>query len=207
MKISKLLNRKSLSIIIIFILIPFNSLSEEEPVDIWNIDKQKLEDTSANDILIIEDDSSDQQITESDIYNMQSQKKNNSIKLEETLNANDIKIFGLFDPEDYDLEINMWSNSNGNELKSIFSEKSFLKLYFDIRILEEEKQFSDSEKSRLYTDSFSVYNIKDLADSLFLFENIVNQPFDYRGSLSYNVTRSKKGHGDKLVLPNFRRQK
>ena len=94
-----------------------------------------------------------------------------------------------------------------NDLKSIFSEKRFLKLYFDIRILEEEKQFSDSEKSRLYTDSFSVYNIKDLADSLFLFENIVNQPFDYRGSLSYNVTRSKKGHGDKLVLPNFRRQK
>ena len=52
---------------------------------------------------------------------MQSQKENNSIKLEENSNTNEIKIYGLFDPEDYDLEINMWSNSNGNQIKSIFS--------------------------------------------------------------------------------------
>ena len=31
------------------------------------------------------------------------------------------KIYGLFDPQEYDLDINMWTNSNGNQLKSIFS--------------------------------------------------------------------------------------
>ena len=52
---------------------------------------------------------------------MQSQKKNETIQLDVSLKNNEIKIYGLFDPEDYDLEINMWSNSNGNQLKDIFS--------------------------------------------------------------------------------------
>ncbi len=93
-----------------------------------------------------------------------------------------------------------------NELKEFFGEKQFLKLYFDIRVLEEEKHFSDNDKRRIYSDCFSLYDISDLADSLFLFETIVNQPFDYRGSLSYNVRRSKEGHGEMRVLPSFRRQ-
>ena len=32
-----------------------------------------------------------------------------------------LKFIGLYDPEDYDLDIDMWSNSNGDQLKNIFS--------------------------------------------------------------------------------------
>ena len=43
MRILKLLNKKYLSIIIILLIFGFDSFSEEEPVDIWNIDKKKIE--------------------------------------------------------------------------------------------------------------------------------------------------------------------
>ena len=43
MKILKLLNKKYLSITIIYLLLGFNSYSENQPVDIWNLDKEKEE--------------------------------------------------------------------------------------------------------------------------------------------------------------------
>jgi hypothetical protein len=52
---------------------------------------------------------------------MQSSKENNLVELDETLNSNDIKLFGLYDPEDNGLDVNMWSNSDGDQLKNIFS--------------------------------------------------------------------------------------
>ena len=45
MKILKLLNKKILSLIIIFLLSSFDSIAEEEPIDIWNIDKKEIEIT------------------------------------------------------------------------------------------------------------------------------------------------------------------
>jgi len=43
MKISKLLNKISLSIIFSFLLLSNNVIAEETPVDIWNIDKKDIE--------------------------------------------------------------------------------------------------------------------------------------------------------------------
>ena len=43
MKILKLLNKKNLSIIVISLIFPFLSIAEDEPVDIWNIDKKEIE--------------------------------------------------------------------------------------------------------------------------------------------------------------------
>ncbi len=51
---------------------------------------------------------------------MQSSKNNNSIKLEEDLTLNKTEIFGLFDPDDNGLDIDMWTNSDGDQLKNIF---------------------------------------------------------------------------------------
>ena len=48
MKISKLLNKNCLSIILI-LLFGLNSFAEDQPVDIWNIDKDKLETNSLSD--------------------------------------------------------------------------------------------------------------------------------------------------------------
>ena len=42
MKISKLLNKKSLSIILIFFFLFSLKVYSEEPVDIWNVDLKKI---------------------------------------------------------------------------------------------------------------------------------------------------------------------
>ena len=48
MKILKLLNKNCLSIILI-LLFGLNSFAEDQPVDIWDIDKNKLETDSLSD--------------------------------------------------------------------------------------------------------------------------------------------------------------
>ena len=116
MRILKLLNKKYFSIIIIFLLSSLNVIAEDQPIDIWNIDKKAIETTS--------EDISSNEITgvtaESNIYNMQADKKKSSIKLDQELASKEIKIVGLYDPADYGLSMDMWSNSDGQILKKLF---------------------------------------------------------------------------------------
>ena len=120
MKILKLLSKRSFSIILIS-FISFTANAEDKPVDIWNIDQNKIEQESISEESFAVDDDVIEKNSVSDIYNMQSGKKNSSIELEETLKTKKIKIYGLYDPEDYDLDINLWKNSNGDQLKNIIS--------------------------------------------------------------------------------------
>ena len=137
MKILKLLNKTFLSILIIFSFSIANSFSENEPVDIWNIDKEQIKENSENKELI--------SITESeletekiDVFNMQTKKRSDSIKVDETLNSKEIKIIGLYDPEDFGLKIDMWSNSNGDQLKYLFSNLAKIDLsHNDLELIEE----------------------------------------------------------------------
>jgi len=116
MKTLKLLNKKNLSIIIIYLLSSLSVIAEDKPVDIWNLDKKKLkvvegENTSEKKI---------EDISENSIYKMQEDKNKDSIKLDQELTSKKIKIAGLYDPEDYGLSIDMWSNSDGLALKKLF---------------------------------------------------------------------------------------
>ena len=52
MKILKLLNKIYLSIIVILFFSTVTSFSENEPVDIWNIDKEQIQENSENKELI-----------------------------------------------------------------------------------------------------------------------------------------------------------
>ena len=116
MRILKLLNKKYFSIIIIFLLSSLNVIAEDQPIDIWNIDKKAIETTSeaisSNEITGV--------TAESNIYNMQADKKKSSIKLDQELASKEIKIVGLYDPADYGLSMDMWSNSDGLILKKLF---------------------------------------------------------------------------------------
>ena len=116
MKILKLLNKKNLSIII-FSLISFSSFAEDKPVDIWNLEKQEVESISEENLSI----ENKQEVSENSIYKMQSDKKEVSIKLDGELTSKTIKIAGLYDPQDYGLSIEMWSNSDGLVLKKLFN--------------------------------------------------------------------------------------
>jgi len=120
MKILKLLNKTYLSILIIFFLSIVNSFSQDEPVDIWNIDKEQIQENSENKELISSTES-EIETEKIDVFNMQTKNRSDSIKVDESLNSKEIKIIGLYDPEDFGLKIDMWSNSNGDQLKYLFS--------------------------------------------------------------------------------------
>ncbi len=128
MKILKLLNKRYLSIIFIF-SIGFNSYADEKPVDIWDLNKKQIEQ---EDKIITEKKTKDiENLAEPSIYEMQSGKDNNLIQLDKNIDSKKIKIIGLYDPEDYGLNIDMWSNSNGDQLKNIFSKLNKLNLSND----------------------------------------------------------------------------
>ena len=130
MKILRLLNSKYLSIIFIFLLLNFNTYAEDEPVDIWNIDKEKINKSSSNQTTLSEDTAEDL-INETSIYESQSLKEIDTVKVDSTLKSKEIEIIGLYDPEDFDLEINIWINSDGDQLKYLFENLQKLNLSED----------------------------------------------------------------------------
>ena len=74
MKILRLLNRKIL--FLIFILFSASALSaEEQPVDIWNIEKKQQEKTTSN-LKQTEEEVENNSSSEFEIFDMQKQKEN-----------------------------------------------------------------------------------------------------------------------------------
>ena len=132
MKILRLLNKKTL-IFCLTIITNVNVIADDKPVDIWNIDKEEI--SQSNEITKEASTENDDIIdsTKTDIYSLQSKKKNNEIQLEQTIESKKIKINGLYDPEDYGLSIDMWSNSDGDQLKVIFRNLEKLNLSDDAR--------------------------------------------------------------------------
>ena len=151
MKISKLLNKKNLSIVI-FSLISLSSFAEDKPVDIWNLEKQESETISEENLSI----ENKQEVSESSIYKMQSDKNEVSIKLDQELTSKTIKIAGLYDPQEYGLDINMWSNSDGSTLK---------------------KLFNNIDKYELSKDASEILNISLLTNAYYPNQNITDQEF------------------------------
>ena len=119
MKILKLLNKKFFLSSIFCLFFSFISFAENQPVDIWNIENKENNNTSnkiKNDDLSI-----DVSPSKFKIFDMQKNDQMNIITSDENLNSKEIKIYGLYDPQTYGLDMSMWSNSDGDQLKSIFT--------------------------------------------------------------------------------------
>ena len=134
MKILRSLN-KNFYFILLYLFLGLNSLAEDQPADIWNINKKSTESSSQNNELNFEKEIQSKKKKEMGIYKMQSQNKNNLIELDQALETKKIEIIGLYDPSDYDLDINMWSNSDGDQLKNILLKLEKLKLSNDAKEL------------------------------------------------------------------------
>ena len=120
MKISKLLNKKNSIFLILFFLFSFNSYAQDEPVDIWNIDKSKTDEQVITEEKA-ETTESNEEIVEQQTIDTEDLKIESEILLDQKLESKDVKILGLYDPSENGLTMQMWRNSNGNELKSIFA--------------------------------------------------------------------------------------
>ncbi len=129
MRILKSLSKKYLSLILILFLC-LKSFADEKPADIWNISEdQKKEESS--DLSTNENKNEINETPESTIYKMQTQKQSEEIELDKTLVSQEIEITGLYDPEDYGLDIYMWANSDGDQIKDLFTRLSKLQLSDD----------------------------------------------------------------------------
>ena len=111
----ELLNKKNLALILIFLIFNF-SVSSEEPVDIWSLDSKNSSEEN-----IVTENSEENTISQNTIYEMQSTKKDQiDIEEDQTLISKEIEIIGLYDPAEDGLDINMWVNSDGEKILSLF---------------------------------------------------------------------------------------
>lgn len=76
-------------------------------------------------------------------------------------------------------------------LQEKYSNDFFLDFYFRLRFSEEESHFSEAEKQRIMKDCMQLSRSTTTRNALNVFEQYVNQPFDYRGSLSY-LTKARR---------------
>ena len=126
MKNLKLLNRKCFIIFLFSFFISLN-VQSQEPIDIWSIEEK----SNTNNVLNTKNDD-DKEITQNSIYEMQSQSNSElNIEQSQTLVSKEVKLVGLYDPEENGLDINMWSNSNGDQILNIFKRIDKLNLSQD----------------------------------------------------------------------------
>ena len=153
MKILKLLNNKSFLILYFFFIFFSQNLSaEDEPVDIWN-----LEEMPKKVILSDNNKIQEENINKSKIYEIQSYKTSlESIVEDQKLSSKKNNIVGIYDPEDNDLSIGMWVNSDGANILKIIKKV---------------------QKINLSDDATAILNLALLTNSYFPQKNINNEQF------------------------------
>jgi len=146
----KLLNRKYLSITLFFFL--GLAAQSQEPVDIWKLEKEKkVEEVS------IKKSVKKKSIQEKTIYEMQSKKKDQfNIVEDQTLTSKEVTIIGLYDPEKNGLNINMWANSDGDQILNLIK---------------------NIEKINLSKDASEILNIILLTNAYYPNRNISKEQF------------------------------
>jgi len=128
MKNLKLLS-KNYFLVIFFSFIFGLTANTQEPVDIWKIGEKNSEENTA---LVETEIESEKNIPQNSIYKMQSQKEGElSIEETQTLFSKETKLVGIYDPSENGLDIDMWSNSNGDQILNIFKRIDKLELSQD----------------------------------------------------------------------------
>ena len=122
MQILKLLNKK----FFLFFFLFFTAAASNEPVDIWNIDKEDNENN--NEVNILNNKKNNNSIS-TDIKN----ETIVPIKEEKNLNLEQNYLVGIYDPSDNDLSINMWEFSDGEKISKIVKKIEKLNLSEDAK--------------------------------------------------------------------------
>ncbi len=116
MKILKSLNKKIFLTQLVCLIFFIPVFAEEKPIDIWNIEKKDNQIISETNI----SGENTVNTNQSSVYELQTNKQTDTIKLDKEFSSKEIKIVGLYDPIEYGLSMDMWSNSDGTKLKNLF---------------------------------------------------------------------------------------
>ncbi len=107
------------------ILVIFNfffiSANSNEPVDIWNIEKKE-------NVIEKELNENNKNINTEILQGIKIEDQDKNIIINNSLDINNIKLAGLYDPADNGLSIDMWSNSNGSDIKYLLEKLNSKKL-------------------------------------------------------------------------------
>ena len=117
---------KSLNRFICFLILSlfFQPTYGEEQIDIWNKDIKENKKTEK-----IKEDSINTEDTNSSVI-LNTLKTNNDIKIEDEIidNQRDSEIFGVYDPEENDFNLNMWSQTEAEDVRLSFKRINKIKL-------------------------------------------------------------------------------
>ena len=106
----KILKQSSKLIFLLLLFSFFTSkINSNEAVDIWNLNKEKKKEQNIS----INDLKSDD---EDEISQISLENKNIEILKEENLDKNKILLVGLYDPAENNLDIDMWTKTDGKEI-------------------------------------------------------------------------------------------
>ena len=105
-------------------LLYLTSVKGEEKIDIWKnkSKKQVIQNENLN---------NDKDSQELNLENIKTIKLNQNIEIEDSSLVNstkEIKVFGIYDPAENDFDLNMWSTTNANEIKSSLKRIEKIKL-------------------------------------------------------------------------------
>ncbi len=116
------LNSLNKYISLLILLSSSQFLYAEEQIDIWNKEIKKNTEES-----IIDKKNPDNKI---DSIIFKTPKKNNDIKIENEIldSSQNIKIFGIYDPADNNFDLNMWSQTEAEKIRSSFNRINKIKL-------------------------------------------------------------------------------
>ncbi len=161
-----------------------NTAISNEPVDIWSI--EKTEDVIQK--KLTNDDK--ENISENIIQEIEVGEKNENVIVNTSLDLNAIKLAGLYDPAENGLSIDMWSYSNGNDIKSILQELNSKKLSkFSEKILD----------VALLTNSYlPSKNISSQEFLDFKFQHLINKK-DFELIKNFIIKNPSIKNSDKLI--------
>ena len=123
--------------LITFFLFFSSVIAEDEPIDIWKIEKQEKIIDNNNEI----EDLSD---TESNLKIINTSDQSTKIISNTSLEKKDL-IVGLYDPSENGLKLDMWTQSDGNEIKKLINKINSLDLSNDANQILEIALLTNSE--------------------------------------------------------------
>ena len=101
-------------------------LNGEEKIDIWKNNKNKKQVINNSKI-----SKNKQELQKLNIDSIKKIELNQNIEIEDKIfsdNTNEAKVFGIYDPEDNDFNLNMWSSTNADDIKASLKRLEKIKL-------------------------------------------------------------------------------
>ena len=159
MKISKLLNNFFFFLFIIYFLFLSPNAYSNEPIDIWEL---KEEEINKNNSLL--NKKSNTSVNTSNIIN---QNSNLIILEDDNLNSKNINLVGLYDPAENNLDIDMWSYSDGDQVKAILKKINKLSLSEDSNSILKVALLTNSfpPKNKIEVNEFNNFKINYLKNN------------------------------------------